>query len=352
MQGWTTADRRVDVRQGWDESATTWTSSLVSAGFAADQAVLSWNLPADVEARWQVRPGETWLDLAVWDALPADRSARTSLSDGDGTHAIDVDTVTGPMTGLQVRGRFSRPLRPEEVRVWVSFSGPGPDLPEGDLRNRGSASPGHPVGTAALVRPLSQRQLSHRTDLGGGGAAWCAATSLTMVCLAHGVDLPAGDPEPSGDPRVVEVARRVYDRAYDGTGNWAFNAALAGCLGLSARVVRLRDLDDAERITASGLPLICSISFGPGEMPGADYDTRGHLLVMLGLTDAGDVMVADPACSTPQEGLRSYPRGPFDAAWARSRRTAILVESPRGDEGSGGNSPRPGTAHHEQGGRP
>ena len=122
------------------------------------------------------------------------------------------------------------------------------------------------------------------------------------------------------------MASRVWDSSYDGTGNWVFNAALAGTFGLSARVVRLRSLDDMATFTSAGTPLICSLRFHKDEMPGADYSTAGHLLVVLGLTPNGDVRVADPACTTPQKGLRTYPRESFDRAWRRSRRSVIIVE--------------------------
>ena len=322
MVVWPSVEYQLATQDGWDADHAVWTSPTVDAGFRADEAIISWNLPADVTASWQVRPGDQWLDLAIWDAKPGSSSRRTSYSASHGPFRVNVDTIIGSMSKLEVRATFSRPISTDEIRVWVNFSGPAFTAPLPDKPAVGD----NLVGIAAQVKPLSQRELAHRTDLGGGGNAWCAATSLTMVCLAYGVDIPTDSPEPQGDPRVAWVASRVWDSSYDGTGNWVFNAALAGTFGLSARVVRLRSLDDMATFTSAGTPLICSLRFHKDEMPGADYSTAGHLLVVLGLTPNGDVRVADPACTTPQKGLRTYPRESFDRAWRRSRRSVIIVE--------------------------
>ena len=130
-------------------------------------------------------------------------------------------------------------------------------------------------------------------------------------------------------PRVPWLARAVYDAAYDGMGNWSFNAGVAGELGFDAVVTRLASLASAAVLTAAGIPLVASMSFGPGELAGADYDTAGHLLVIRGFDQDGDVLVADPANPGGDAGLRTYPRAAFDAAWEHSRRTVYLIV-PRG----------------------
>ena len=85
---------------------------------------------------------------------------------------------------------------------------------------------------------------------GGGGEAWCSPTSTAMVLGYYG-RLPAPSSYawvgPRTDPWVDEVARRTYNVAYDGTGNWPFNTAYAASRGLTAFVTRLRSLAEAER---------------------------------------------------------------------------------------------------------
>src|SRR5205085_12613026 len=94
------------------------------------------------------------------------------------------------------------------------------------------------------------------------------------------------------DPQVDFAARGVYDWNYHGTGNWPFNTAYAASRGLSAFVTRLRSLAEAERFIAAGIPVIASVSFSSGALSGAPIaSTAGHLLVIVGFTSTGDVVV-------------------------------------------------------------
>jgi hypothetical protein len=163
------------------------------------------------------------------------------------------------------------------------------------------------------------------------------------VVLAH-VDLP--DPStyawvPSGhtDPWVDAAARSTYDAAYRGTGNWPFNTAYAAPLAGRAFVTRLRSLREAERFIAAGIPLVASISFGSGELSGAPISaSNGHLVVIAGFTDSGDVVVNDPAAPTRAGVRRTYDRGQFENAWLP--RSGGLVYVIRDDA-----HPLPGGAH-------
>jgi hypothetical protein len=123
------------------------------------------------------------------------------------------------------------------------------------------------------------------------------------------------------DPAVVHGVRRVFDRAYGGAGNWAFNTAYAGARGLRAYVTRLRDLTEAEAFVAAGVPLVVSVSFREDELDGAGYETSGHLLTVVGFTTEGDVVSNDPnSHRVPSiEQVRTvYRRDQFERVWLGS----------------------------------
>jgi hypothetical protein len=120
------------------------------------------------------------------------------------------------------------------------------------------------------------------------------------------------------DPSVDVAARGTYDYAYEGTGNWPFNTAYAASYGLDAQVVRLRSLDDVERLIAAGIPVITSQAFDRGEITGADYQTNGHLWVVVGFTASGDVVVNDPASPSDAQVRHVYQRRQFENAWLRT----------------------------------
>jgi hypothetical protein len=128
------------------------------------------------------------------------------------------------------------------------------------------------------------------------------------------------------DPWVDQVARMTYDYAYDGTGNWPFNTAYAATLVDRAFVTRLRSLREAEILVRAGIPVVASIAFGRGELTGAPISsTDGHLLVIVGFTDTGDVVVNDPAAATDAGVRRTYDRGEFENAWIPTSGGTVYV---------------------------
>jgi len=44
-----------------------------------------------------------------------------------------------------------------------------------------------------------------------------------------------------------------------------------------------------------GIPLVVSVAFKKSELDNAGYGTNGHLMVIRGFTETGDVIVNDPA---------------------------------------------------------
>jgi hypothetical protein len=119
--------------------------------------------------------------------------------------------------------------------------------------------------------------------------------------------------------RVVDhAARMTYDYGYDGTGNWPFNTAWAARLAGHAFVTRFKSLRGVEQMVRAGIPVVTSVTFGAGQLDGAPISsTNGHLLVVVGFTRAGDVVVNDPAARTRAGVRRIYDRGQFEDAWLK-----------------------------------
>jgi len=66
---------------------------------------------------------------------------------------------------------------------------------------------------------------------------------------------------------------------------------------------------------------VASVSFTREELDGAGYDTNGHLLVIVGFDERGDVVVNDPASHElpdDDEVRTTYDRSQFEQAWGRS----------------------------------
>jgi hypothetical protein len=307
----------------------TWTSAWASPGYGFTQLVASWSAVTPknswIEVRVRVSTGTAssrWQVLGRW-ASGDKHVRRTSVSGrSDDLGRIDVDTwkaasATGAAS-YQLQVRLMRRSGASSTAPSVSALGAvASRLPS-------KASPVSAPSTAGgVVLDVPQySQMVHRGEFpqyGGGGEAWCSPTSTAMVLGYYG-RLPSAAKfawvGPRADPWVDEVARRTYDADYQGTGNWPFNTAYAASRGLHAFVTRLRSLREAESLVAAGIPVIASVSFSSGALAGAPISaTAGHLLVIVGFTVTGDVVVNDPAAPSSSSVRRTYDRAQLEAAW-------------------------------------
>ncbi|WP_199431300.1 C39 family peptidase [Qaidamihabitans albus] len=312
-----------------------WTSPVHEQGFDATELIASWHAATpehtwlQVEARARTASGEetAWYVLGRWAHGDAD-IRRTSVGGQQDAHArVSVDTL------------MARPgvlLRSYQLRVSLYREAGGSATPV--LRGAGAMTsrvpdrfdvPGSEPGPARGVELDVPRyaQNIHKgryPEYGGGGENWCSPASTAMV-LAHW-DAGPGEAELSWlpadypDREVAHAARHTYDVAYQGTGNWSFNTAYAAHHGLRAHVTRLHSLAELEGYVVRGIPVITSQSFLESELDGAGYGTAGHLLVVVGFTGTGDVIVNDPAAESGAGVRKVYPRAQFETIWQRTKR--------------------------------
>jgi Peptidase_C39 like family len=253
--------------------------------------VLSWNA-LDAQGILEFRllrahaPATKWLPYARWEP-----GGSTSYNaEGDGVR-VDVDVISSnlPFDGIEVRAVDV------DLRL-IAFSSARP------------APASLPYARAAYVLDVPARsQYIVENERG-----WCSPASLSMIHAYHGIDVS-----------VEQTAREVFDRAYNGTGNWAFNVAYSGRLGLRGVVAHLGNLDMAQRLIERNLPLVLSYSWSAGELPRAPLESSaGHLAVLCGFTDDGDCAINDPAAPNVRV---VYPRVALERIWQRSGAIAYIA---------------------------
>lgn len=257
----------------------------------AREGVLSWNTLEESGAL-EFRllrahaPATPWLQHVRWSA-----EGRQSFSPEHADVHVDTDIIrsTQPFDGIEVRApgvefkaiAFATPVRNE------------PSLPY--------------IGEARILDVPPRSQYVIESERG-----WCSPTSLSMLHAYHGIDYD-----------VPTTARAVFDRAYNGTGNWSFNMAFSGSLGFRAAVVYLRNLDHAQRLIDAGIPIAISYSWQGEELPGAPIGhSEGHLVVLRGFTANGDCAINDPAAPHLQV---VYPRAAIERIWQRNKGVAYVV---------------------------
>jgi hypothetical protein len=325
----------------------TWTSPVHRIGFGATQLVASWNATTpqgtwlQVEMRGVTRTGQTgWYVMGRWASGDTDIHRTSVPGQTDATGTVDVDTFEAAdgvtLTSYQLRVTLYRAARTHAtptLRMVGAMTSAVPD------RFTVPASP--PGGAEGITLPVPTYSQDIHTgqypEYDGGGEAWCSPTSTAMVVQYWGKHPTAAQSswvDPSyADPNVDIAARGTFDYDYQGAGNWPFNAAYAASYGLDAHVTRLHSLDELESYVKRGIPVITSQSFQADELTGANYSTSGHLMVVVGFTKSGDVIVNDPASSSDAAVRNVYQRHQFETVWLRTKRQ--LASGATGS-GSGG----------------
>jgi hypothetical protein len=327
-----------------------WVSPPQRAAFPATSIVASWaaDTPGSswvgIGIRGRTTPDATWSQwfvLARWAATD-DEIHPTSVP-GQSADGIAVETdelLLEPdrsWESYQIRAILFRlagtDARPRLTRLGVMTSA----VPRGRKAELPPTSAQLLPDSIELDVPAYSQQL-HRDRYpayDGGGQSWCSPTSVAMV-LDYWDRLPPPHEyawvEPQQYDRFVPyLARACYDHAYGGAGNWAFNTAYAATRDLVAFVTRLRSLAEAEAFLAAGIPLIMSLAFDKDELTGAGYDTKGHLMVLIGFTESGDPIVNDPASHRIESdaAVRTiYRRDEVETLWLRSSGGVVYVIHP------------------------
>ncbi|MGI8576457.1 MAG: peptidase C39 family protein [Nocardioidaceae bacterium] len=330
----------------------TWTSPVVKPGFNLTELVASWNAQTphgtwiEVDMRGTTNSGATskWYIMGRWtadDPAAGGPMHRTSVpNQGDQTGYVSIDTFVAnkghSLSDWQLRVTLNR--------VHGLYVTPSVKL-VGAMASRIAVPrhvPASPLGGAegiTLDVPTYSQELhkGQYPQWDNGGEAWCSPTSTSMA-VAYWIRGPTPfdyrwvDPS-YADPWVDYAARNVYDYNYDGAGNWPFNTAYAGRYGLQSFVTRLRSLTEAEQFIKAGIPLVVSVSFKKGELHGAGYGTAGHLMVIVGFTRNGDVVVNDPASHlipSDRQVRTVYNREEFENTWIPHSGGIVYVIHPGG----------------------
>jgi hypothetical protein len=272
-----------------------------------------WPAGSTVQTLVRVRVGEHWTDwFPVGDYGSAARFPRSARRAPELGVELKTDLVRAkrPARSAELRLVLTRGDAPPRVRRvavdrWTRLAPIFTDTPK----------PSRAWGTALNVPQRSQRSEDAKI-----ASRICSPTSLGMVMAFWGRSLDT--------PRV---ASGVYDKAAELYGNWSFNVAFASTHGLRATASHLDGLQDVEREIAAGRPVVISHRYGKGELKASPIsETEGHLIVVVGFTKTGDVIVNDPAANPArgQKIRRVYDRAEFLKTWQGNAEGVAYLLSP------------------------
>lgn len=314
-----------------------WTSPEVPTQFGFTELIPSWNCstPPHTGVRFQVRVRDArsgkwspWLYLGQWGRTMVNRREDRVVSEFEyGVVYTDNIVLDRPANAYQVRAclqsfDFDAMSRPSIRRISVSYSGVvRDDQTYQQLLDRPRAA-----SNWARDLPVPFRAQGDTPPPLKGQS--CSPTSTTMVMAYWGVDRP-----------TVENALAIYDDEHDLFGNWGRAVQRAAEMGLDAWVTRFRNWEQVKSMIAAGQPVIASIQYdNRAEFPSAAVGpTNGHLIVIRGFKENGDVIVNDPASRDKGNGA-VYKADELGRAWfdnaggvayiIRGTRPALAVQAP------------------------
>ena len=286
-----------------------------------NELVVSWNAACPsgsglkVEVRARGDAGTTPFLTYAWWAEQTNRYCRQSVPGQSNALAevkTDILVCHHPMREAQVR----LTLQPGDTEAQPALKFLG--LSGLNSRQAPASRPPNRVVWGKSLEVPERSQVGH-----AGASGWCSPTSVAMVLAYWGRQLQRSELNPS----VPEVARGVYDPCLPGTGNWPFNVAYAGHFeGLRAYATRLEGMRELEDWVAAGVPVVASVSFDFLTGHALDEGT-GHLIVVVGFTSDGQVVINDP-WPNPRKGSKHrqvFSRQSVEKAWNRSHRTVYLI---------------------------
>ncbi len=293
-------------------------SPEISADMDWNQLIVSWNADAPtgtyvkVEAKAILPDHKTkFYTMGKWspDNEAFERTSVRRQKDSDGNVAEDTLILSKFANATQIRVTLgsTNGAMPKLKFLGVCFANTKVEFPK------------HPSDRAAWGKIIPTPEISQNAYPQEKG--WCSPTSLTMVLQRWSKEL--NRPEMHLD--VPQVAASVYDDAYDGTGNWPFNAAFAGSFpDMRAYVTRFDSMSELEAWVNAGIPVIIS---APWHLlaPGRPDTGSGHLTVCVGFTPNGDVVDNDPGTNPKKSVQHIYKRKNVLNAWSKSYHTVYLV---------------------------
>lgn len=305
-------DRSVGQRPG----ETVLTSPEIPTRVAWDELIASWNLDRrsgtylKVEARavYPDRPTRYYV-MGLYSRDPAlhPRESVAGQKDADGD--VSTDTLI-----------LQKACRRVQVRLTLggeATNAPGLKFFSLCLTDSQASPPaliGNPAAWGKVMSVPERSQLSY-----SNGNVLCSPTTVSMLMSYWAAALK----RPELDQDVPFVVKEVFDPVWKGTGNWAFNMAYAGSYpGMRACVSRFSGLAELEDWIAAGLPVGLSVCFD--RLNGKDGGPpNGHLVVCIGFTAEGDVILNDPA--RLHLTRRTVARKTLIHAWSVSKNAVYLI---------------------------
>lgn len=228
---------------------------------------------------------------------------------------IDLWRAAVPVQEVRLRVRCAEAARlrgPWLATLSACDPSPAPVAPAPPGGLAGAAAPGHDR-THLAVPALSQM-----AEGGAIGARICSPASVAMVLAYWGRQVG-----------VLPLAAEMWHAGLDLYGVWPAAIDAAARRGVLGYLMRFPDWPAATWCLARGIPVIASVRYSAGELPGAAVAaTPGHLLVLTG-HDGDTVFANDPAASDAAHVRRRYALADVARVWLERTGVGYVLFDPQ-----------------------
>ena len=285
------------AKVNWDELIASWDADMAESTYLK------------IEARAIYLEGPTkYYTMALWSGDPKKHPRESVLHQKDPDGDVSTDTLKLKRPGGQLQVRLTLggddPLKPKLKLLGLCLL---------DSKAEPEKLPPNKAAWGKTLAVPERSQMAYPN-----GKVLCSPTTVSMIMTWWANELK----RPELDHDVPEIVPQVYDSNWHGTGNWPFNTAYAGSFkGMRGYVTRMTDVSELEVWIANGIPVGLSLCYdrlrakGPGP--------NGHLVVCVGFTEDGDVIINDPG--TSKNVRKTFPRKNLINAWAYSHNAAYMI---------------------------
>lgn len=305
------------------------TIPMIQSRFPFNEAIPSWNgyTPRDTGFRVWMNPvlanraPSAWFDAGTWGRINDELTTRV-IPLNCGVYNIDTLLLNVPATGVAVRFDLVRAtLDTPSPRIHLFALSYTNSTGNHQLARQFGPDRRAPVSTVQLDVPFFSQVVDRSAWIG----RICSPCSVNMALARFGVQYD-----------TQQLADEIFDPVSDAFGVWHRAVQGASQQGVRGYITRFRTWGQVSDALNRGHIIVPSIRFEAGEVndPMVKHGrrkngTKGHLVLLTGISSDGTVMVHDTA--SKDYGVNSvWQQEDLARAWFDKGGVAYVFTGPRG----------------------